>query len=1190
MRVFKDLKLAAWLQILLTVTGVILLSALIWFAGPLIEILDIRPLGGFGARIACIFFVLAIVVFVAAYHIYRRRADAAKLEQAVLNLGRRQSDAAALQDSMKDALATLRRAKGAGPDYLYQIPWYMIIGKPRSGKTTALINSGLKFPLNAGGVPAPVAGSGSTLYCDWWFTEEAVLIDTAGRYTTQDEDAENDAAGWLHFLELLKTNRPRQPINGVLVAISLQDLVTMDKPGLLSYAASIRKRLLELHQTLEVDFPIYVLLTKADLVAGFREAFAGLDEIQRRMVWGATFRADDAGKGTIADAPAEFDLLVERLNAHLADRMQMEPNPAARVRLFGLPTQLAALKRPIIDFLNLIFEPTRFHANAIVRGFYFTSGTQIGTPFDQLISSISAGLPPAQADRASYSNLGKSYFITDLLEKVIIPEAGWVSTNRRAVRRDNLVRAAAVTSLLVLSLVITLLWYFSYRRNSQLLAETEAAISEYRIAAEPVLRQPVVADRDFAKILPLLDKLRYLPVGYGSENLPGPISAGWGLSQIDRLRSSSENLYQLGLERMLRPRLIFRMEERIEANRNNPAFLYEALKVYMMLGGQVKPDRDLIRGWVHRDWSENLFPGSANASGRRALEDHLTAMLDLEGAPVVSLNGPLVEDCQRTLSRLSVVDRAFEILRSQASAANARDWSAARAAGPDSTLVFDSAGGQDLDTVRVPYFYTYDGFQHAFIDKLRSVGEQVTRDQWVLGTFGEQTAIQSENLNLYGDLTKLYNKAYVEAWRNALSKLKLRALTADKPRFIALAAAAAPTSPIGQILESIRDETELTHERGGPAAANGSNGTNGTRVAAILAELNAKAAARIPLGKTAQPEEIRTTTASDEVPGAAIEASFRAFQIMVEGEGGRRRIDALLQTLSDITQTLQIAAANPLQAAQANVTLAPQVASLRNIAAAFPQPFADMMRGAADEFEGDISRASAAQLKQALNDQVTRVCEQIITARYPFVRSSDRDVAMGDFGRLFSPNGVIDQFFQHSLAAYVDQSRPVWSWRADARVVKGFSTAPLADFQRAAKIRDAFFAAGGMLPSVALTITPITLSGDANSAKFEIGGGSVESQRGVNTPGSVIWPGGGAERTAITLNMGFFSRPLSTERRGPWSLFRMLDSASVLAQGDKAIVSFVVEGKGVSYEFSAGATANPLILLALRDFKCPAGF
>ena len=106
----------------------------------------------------------------------------------------KESDEVVLKDKMKDALATLKARAAARSDYLYDLPWYVLIGPPGSGKTTALVNSGLKFPLSRGATPAAVAGVGGTRYCDWWFTEDAVLIDTAGRYTTQDSDAKTDQA------------------------------------------------------------------------------------------------------------------------------------------------------------------------------------------------------------------------------------------------------------------------------------------------------------------------------------------------------------------------------------------------------------------------------------------------------------------------------------------------------------------------------------------------------------------------------------------------------------------------------------------------------------------------------------------------------------------------------------------------------------------------------------------------------------------------------------------------------------------------------------------------------------------------------------------------------------------------------------------------------------------------------------
>ena len=1168
-------KQQGWIWIALGALGIAVLCGLVWFAAPLIEIGGLPTLSGTGVRLALIGLVLLVAAVATGVRFVLRARAAGALETALERTAGTgdDTDATALDRGMRDALQTLRKTKGVGRSYLYQIPWYMIIGRPSSGKTTALINSGLRFPLSAGERPVPVAGSGSTQFCDWYFTENAVLIDTAGRYTTQDEDAIRDASAWMAFLKLLVRHRPQQPINGVLIALSLPDLAAMSRDQLNAYAVTVRKRLLELRETLAVDFPIYLVLTKADLVVGFREAFGHLTEEDRRAVWGATFPPKSDIRTALASAGPEFDLLMERLNDQMPDRLQAEPDLATRVKLFGLPAQLTPLKSPLTAFLAQVFEPTRFHASATLRGIYLTSATQNGTPFDQLIGALTAEVGQAEGLRASFSQLGRSFFLTDLLDKVVFSEAGWVSTNRAAIRRSRLLRGIAAGSLVLAMLVILGLWGLSYSRNKQLIAATETDLADYRTAAEPLLKQNVVADKDLTKVLPLLHKLRYLPVGYGERDTPVPLADRLGLSQAPRLRSSAEALYGNALERLFRPRLVLRLEEQIEANRSNPAFLYEALKVYLMLGGQVRTDKALVTGWMRRDWADTLFPGAANASGRQALADHLDAMLDLDNLPLVQLNGPLVEDTQRTLARLSIADRAFAILRSDAATQAQRDWMASRAAGPDAAMVFTTADGRELDTIRIPYFFTYDGFQHGLIDRLGQVGDQVRKDQWVLGSTGAQDSVQAQYTGLYGELMKRYTQGFEDSWTKVLARLRLKPLTADKPRFLALAAVAAPTSPLKQILESIRDETTLTRERGAPTQPGGTPKPN--RAAVLVADLTAKA----------DP----AAAAVDDIPGAAIEARFKPFQVAVEGEAGRRPIDAILQSLGDIAQTLQVAAANPDQAAQANAALAPQVATLRGNAARLPAPFSDMLRAAADEFQGDVSSAQGRQVAQALAEEVTPACQQIVADRYPFSKASGRDVALGDFGRLFSPNGILDGFFAKNLAPFIDRSLAQWATKADAKLGRPLSPQTLAAFQAAAVIRDTFFATGGQTPAVALTVTPVTLSGDANSAKIEVGAASMTTERGSATPGAIQWPGAGAERSAITLDLGFFSQPVSLEKTGAWSLFHLVDAAQVLDQGDKVVASFSVGGKDVTYQFSSQTTRNPLSLPALRDFKCPVG-
>ena len=1057
-------------QIVLYGVGLGSLAAVVYFAGPFIAFGSWHPLENAIVRNIIILLLVAGAAGIAGFGFLRRRKGAKQIADGISGTEQTVNDEPVLKERMKDALATLKTASGNKSGYLYDLPWYVIIGPPGAGKTTALVNSGLKFPLAGGATPAAVAGVGGTRYCDWWFTEEAVLIDTAGRYTTQDSDAKSDKESWFSFLDLLKKSRPRQPINGVLVAISVEDILTMSRQDLAAHAEAIRMRLLELHQRLKVSFPVYALFTKTDLVAGFTEYFSYLNEAGRRQVWGATFQTADKNKNLVGDIPNEFDLLLERLSEETLDRLQDEPAPQHRVQLFGFAAQMARLKPQIHNFLNQIFEPTRYHVNASLRGFYFTSGTQQGTPIDQLIGSLARTFGAEEVSAGAYHGSGKSFFLTNLITKVIIGEADWVSTDRGAVRRALIIKTAVLSLIGLCAIGLSVAWLTSYKKNSDLIEQTVKLDDEYASAGAPLIKQTIIADHDLDKVLPLLHRLRNAPAGYATRDAQVPLSERYGLSQHPRLLSASDAAYHTALERMFRPRMLYRLEEQLRARISEPAFVYEALKVYLMLGGQHPPDRGLIKSWMQRDWADNLYPGATNAEGRRLLEDHLTAMFDLETEqpPLVELDGRLIREAQNSLARLSVAQRAYEFLKSEARTSTADDWVVTRKGGADVSVVFESTAGQSLDNVRVPAFFTYNGFQQMFIGKLGGLSERMNRDRWVLGDAGQQAAIGQQYDALAGDLLNIYSNDFVTTWRTALGNLRLKKLLADKPKYDALRALSAPTSPLRQILESIRDETALTKER--PKSAN----------------------APAPADALARPSPALFNT-QDGSPGAGIEAQFKSFHSVLEGDSTRRPIDSVIANLNDIAQNLTLIVENPQMTAQATKSLQTEVAALRNNASRMPPPFSDMLRGAAAEFEGSVAASTAGQLLQSLRDQVTPVCQQTINGRYPFVRGSNQEVPLGDFAKLFSPNGIIDRFFTQFLAPYADTSRPDWTWRKDSPVGRSLSPDTLKQFQNAAYIRDAFFQTGGSMPLVSLAIKPPRAAGPGVEIKTEIGGTVIAS-------------------------------------------------------------------------------------------------
>jgi type VI secretion system protein ImpL len=1196
-----------WVKIICFVVGLAALAALIWFAGPLLSVGDSRPFDSPTVRIIMVV-LAAVAVFTAiGYEIVSRMRAVKELSGNLSTQSEAEQKEAAgdqdvIQEKMKDALATLKKAKGSSGDYLYDLPWYVIIGPPGSGKTTALINSGLKFPLSRGATPSAVAGTGGTRYCDWWFTEDAVLIDTAGRYTTQDSDSAADAKSWLSFLDILKRNRPKQPINGVMVAISVQDLLTLTPKEVQAHSDAIRARLIELHKHLKVDFPVYALFTKADLIAGFMEYFGNLNEAGRRIVWGATFQTNDKTQNMVGEVPAQFDLLIERINLELVDRLQEEATPSAKVQVFGFPSQMAALKKPIFDFLNQIFEPTRYHSNATLRGFYFTSGTQEGTPIDQLIGALSRSFGAQQVAAAQYSGLGKSFFLTNLLTEVIFGEAGWVSTNRGAVRRAAIIKTLAYSGLVLACVGLGTVWWISYGRNSNLTGETYQSVVKYKSIAGLVRDETVVADNDFRRVAPTLYHLRTMPTGYAARNDSVPTLSTFGLSQFDRLKSASGSAYEAALQRQFRSRILFRLESFIRQNMTSPGLVTEALKVYLMVGGKEPVDKPRVTEWIRRDWRENLYPGAADQLGRQSLEEHLAAMLDYdppEGIRAIEIDDALVDEARRTIARMSVADRAWEILRASATTQGERDWTARKKAGPDAALVFEGNAGADLDQVRVPFLYTYAGFQEAFLARLEPVIKQVQQERGVLGDIGGQQAITVQYDTLAQTLLDRYTKEHASVWRAALAKLRIKLLTADRPRYLALQAAAAPTSPIASLLASIREETLLTRERVAPPPAPG-------------APPAAAPASPPPLGKM-----------GGEVPGATAEANFRAFHAVMEGDGGKRAIDELLRGLSDLQISLT-KINDPTQAAQGNVLFREQLQSLRSTATRFPDPFKAMLQNAANAFDGDATGTSLVRLQQSLQEQVTRQCQPLISGAYPFVRASETPISIEKFTQIFGPNGVLDRFYTVNLASLVDTSKPQWTWVATNPVARQLPPAMLNEFKRASEIRQAFFPSGA--PAFQFAVQNLVVGDGLDAARLEVNGAFLNTEKpkpaeppppagplgGFLSPAppppppppkgpppppqinTFSWPGPvGLSKAVITVTPSVEAPgrlPPNLQRDGAWGIFKLVELGSPTPRGEALVTKYSIGGREVQYQINVLTKPNPFTagLATLRDFKCPA--
>jgi len=333
-----------------------------------------------------------------------------------------------IQARFKQAAADLEDARFPCPDgrqrAVDELPWYVMIGAPGSGKTTALLNSGLRFPLYTKDSGASVAGVGGTRNCDWWFADEAVLLDTAGRYTMQQSDRKADAAAWHGFLALLKKSRPDRPLNGALVTVSVLDLMLWSKKERARFAAHVRMRLSEMYAALNQRFPIYVLVTKMDLLAGFNEFFGDFDHTARMQVWGTSFDLGIDPALLASPYATDFTALEQRLGAEMLARLDEEPDLQRRAAIYRFPQQFHGVGPLVGEFVALAFGTQVNHRTLQLRGVYFTSATQEGNPIDRVLAAMARTFDLERNTAALMRGTGKGYFLTRLLRDVVFPEQG----------------------------------------------------------------------------------------------------------------------------------------------------------------------------------------------------------------------------------------------------------------------------------------------------------------------------------------------------------------------------------------------------------------------------------------------------------------------------------------------------------------------------------------------------------------------------------------------------------------------------------------------------------------------------------------------------------------------------------------------------------------------------------------------
>ena len=1211
----------------LTIVGVIAIALLVWLVFPIISINQFRPYEAEWVRALQIaFIVLAPIVRWVWGKIKARRATAALTRGLVTapppaDTTTARTDPGAeeqrvLRERFEEALGLLRKLSGGAgtpslwarirslgsKQYLYDLPWYVFIGAPGAGKTTALANSGLRFPItdrpgrSARHADPRIAGVGGTRNCHWWFTDEAVFLDTAGRYTTQDSNEAVDAAAWKSFLGLLKQSRPRRPINGVIVTVSVEDLLQRSGDEIDAQARAIRARVHELYQQLGLRFPIYVLVTKSDLLAGFTEFFADLGREERAQVWGFTLPVE-AERLEPTQLTAELARLEGRLYERLPERLEEERDPTRRALLYGFPQQFALLRDRLVQFVDATFAPTKFEAAALLRGVYFASGTQEGSPIDRVMGALARGLRLERLLLPAQNPSGRSYFLTRLLRDVVFPEAGLAGTNLRWERNLRWIQRATITATVVALVVITLGWVLSYAGNREYLRQVEEQLQQVK---QNVAAVRAGAVKDVTALLPTLDSVRTLAYTRATPDGSVPWSMRLGLYQGRKLETASRTAYEKMLQDTFLPSLIAFLESSLARPVSDAGTeeTYASLKTYLMFYDARRFKPDAVWQWYESRGNE-LF--GADRAVRSTLKLHFDSLYARGWvSPPTLPQAPLVARVRAAIGKESLPERIYDRLKREP-AKDLRDFTIAEKGGPKAMLVFERRSGESL-TKGVPGFYTKDGYYKQFTTSTDKIALDLADEEpWVMGATPGGPVAAAGSLKVAETVRQLYLDDYRTTWRRFINDITV-VRQRDLPRTIEITRTmSGPDSPLKMLMKAIDREVTLS------VPPENDPGLAGSAVGKAK-EFAGKARSAV------------TGTPAASLERNLVDRHFEDIHFFVNGPGNNvpPPMDTTVQQLNDLYQLL-VAAKAALDTAQ--TPPADSAAKVVAEAQRQPEPVRSMVQGLATGGTSQVTervrankaveeqKAREAKLQEEkaardkktletrqnreridadLRSQIVPFCLKATSDRYPFVRTSVHDVPPEDFTRLFAPNGMFDAFFQKNLAPLVDTSERTWRFKDPALG----TSAALIQFQRAQVLRDVFFPTGASTPTFRLEFKPVEMDTAIKQFIIDIDGKPVTYAHGPQVVVPVQFPGPrGRRQIRASISPMPPSGANSITFDGAWAPFRMFDSVKIkqTPQAERFEASIVVEGRRAVFEILATSVRNPFSLPELSEFRCPEG-
>ena len=634
----------------------------------------------------------------------------------------------------------------------YELPWYLVMGENNEGKTTFIESSGLNFPINYENEYMNEENDDFK----WYFAEHAIFIDLSGNFIELKEKS-LDLIIWDYFLKFFTKKRWKRPINGIILSISVDTLLSKNNKQLEYLAKNFRDRFDELSKAFMSSIPIYLVITKSDKIDGFKEYFSSLNQNDKNEILGVTFNNDKIDDKIIK---SEFEKLLKRLNSSVIDKVHFEWDTKSKGKIFLFTDSISEILNKITIFSELCFTQTRYRKSLMLRGVYFTSVIEEDN----------------------------SFFIKNLLSDMIFPESeiSKIDDNyRKKIKRNQII--TFLSSIIVIS-VMSFFMVNTFVETNDKLIKLERNYQKYldkRIMITPL--------NSFSEIIDLFDLLETIKID--KQNITTNNFLNSLFYKFENKNVELETIYYQDLLNLFLPKVIGQIESDIRRDLKDFDKTWDSTKAYLMIEILEKRENIYLEKYMSKSWGREYYN---EKNLRNKLEYHWKNLLNY-GFPSYSNDKILLKMARNKLVDSNPETITYKDWKNKLSILNTKDFSFAGMLENNGNLF----SGTDYV---VPSLFTKEGYETVLKEGKKAFND-ILMNNWIIGK--KTNFSDSEKDDYYNRIIEMYFSEYRKYWNEAISKLNLLTYNDIGALNNQLSILSSPDTPILLILKSIKENTEI---------------------------------------------------------------------------------------------------------------------------------------------------------------------------------------------------------------------------------------------------------------------------------------------------------------------------------------------------------------------------------------------